>query len=287
MNRCRTVVGVFLGLILAMSLTSATALAQGAERETAEISEAQQTLNDEGVRAMIEGDFAGAVALLERSIRMGENNVTYLNLGRAYQKLGNCEKARKALVMAKTAPAVKDPPEDEVTQRAEEFLGELDEACGSEPPPEDVGAVEMDDEATGSDDPSEGDAMEDDAVQPVEPPSNSTSTLGIATLAPGIALMGTGVALHFVAQGQRNQVTDPSQTNEQGIVEPTQADAYALRDSANTLDTVALGMLIGGGVLSAVGTILIINGSSGEADVATVSPSVGPRGVGVSIGGRF
>jgi Flp pilus assembly protein TadD len=119
--------GAGLRVLAALVCIPATSFAQASGGETAEISEAQQTLNDEGVRAMIEGDFAGAVALLERSVRMGEKNVTYLNLGRAYQKLGNCKKARKALVMAKSAPAVKDPTEKEVTDRAEEFLAELDE----------------------------------------------------------------------------------------------------------------------------------------------------------------
>lgn len=286
-------------LIAASLFVSGVASAQGVERESAEITEAQQTLNDEGVRAMIEGDFAGAVALLERSVRMGENNVTFLNLGRAYQKLGNCDEAREALVLAKTAPAVEDPPESEVTARAEEFLEELDEQCGEEPPPEDVGAVEIDEpepkdaDENGESEPAETAEDEqsnqtEEPSDPLQPPrNNNTRTLGIVTLGPGVALIGTGVALHFIAQGKRNQVTNPEQTNEQGVVSPTQAEAYALRDSANTLDTVGLGMVIGGGVLSALGTYFLLKKSSGEAGTAGLSVGTTADGVSVMFGGRF
>jgi tetratricopeptide (TPR) repeat protein len=276
-----------LALILASLFIPDTAPAQGVERESAEISEAQQTLNDEGVRAMIEGDFAGAVALLERSIRMGENNVTYLNLGRAYQKLGNCEKARESLVMAKTAPAVEDPPESEVTARAEEFLEELDEECGEEPPVEDVDPVEIEEPDPSDSDGGDQDSRLEEPAEPIEQPPKRTNTLGIATLAPGVALIGTGITLHFVAQGQRNQITDPEQTNEQGIVSPTQAEAYALRDSANTYDTIGLGMVIGGGVLSALGTYFLLRGSGAEADVAALTVGATANGPSVMFRGRF
>ncbi|MGM0555314.1 MAG: tetratricopeptide repeat protein [Myxococcota bacterium] len=252
--------------------------AQGAERENAEISEAQQTLNDEGVRAMIEGDFAGAVALLERSIRMGENNVTYLNLGRAYQKLGNCGEAREALEKARTAPAVKDPSEAEITSRAEEFLAELDKQCGAEEAPEDL-------EATPIDEP------ESDTVEPKDPSAESrtSSPWGWVTAGTGVAMIGAGVALHFSAESTRQQVRDETEADEDGVVRDgmSQERSYALRDQANTTDTIGLGMGIAGGVLTAVGTYLILSQPDAEQQATTLSINPGPGGVSISLGGRF
>lgn len=81
-----------------------------AERESAQISKRQVELNEEGVRAIISGDHQKAVAVLTESLAYGDANATYLNLGRAYQKLGNCDEAREALEKALTSPVVDEPP---------------------------------------------------------------------------------------------------------------------------------------------------------------------------------
>ncbi len=90
-------------------------------------------LNDHGVENIVAGNYARAVAQLEEAVlRGGEFNIIYLNLGRAYQKLGNCAKARAALAKAKTAPPVDDPPAKLVAKKADQYLAELPDSCADE-----------------------------------------------------------------------------------------------------------------------------------------------------------
>lgn len=93
-------------------------------------SKAQLDLNDHGVENIVAGNYARAVAQLEEAVlRGGEFNIIYLNLGRAYQKLGNCAKARDALAKAKSAQPVDDPPAELVDKKADQYLSELGQVC--------------------------------------------------------------------------------------------------------------------------------------------------------------
>ncbi|QDG49561.1 hypothetical protein FIV42_02045 [Persicimonas caeni] len=95
-------------------------------------SDAQLELNDRAVENIVEGNYARAVAQLEEAVLRGEFNILYLNLGRAYQKLGNCEKARAALTKAKDAPAVAEPAPHLVEKKADQYLAEIDASCAEE-----------------------------------------------------------------------------------------------------------------------------------------------------------
>jgi tetratricopeptide (TPR) repeat protein len=242
------------------------------ERQIVEPSEAQMSLNDDGVRAMIEGDFAGAVSLLERAKRLGSLNVTYLNLGRAYQKLGRCPEARLALEQAKTAPAVADPPPAEVNSVADEYLAELAEVCDDNAP-----EAPVDTEDPDAQDP---DAQDPDAQEPAAGVDRSTgpNILGWGMAATGVALVGGGVALHFIAESDRAAVLDTPEGQTVGGL--TQREAAQIGEDADQLDTIGLAMGIGGGVAAAWGTYLILTDESGEEDGATVW--IGPQSIGAS-----
>lgn len=73
-------------------------------------SDDQVKLNQSAVEAILAEDYEKAAGLLEASLELGQLNVTWLNLGRAYQKLGRCDEARKAYLSVVTAPAVDEPP---------------------------------------------------------------------------------------------------------------------------------------------------------------------------------
>ena len=118
-------------LLVSCLLVSSTAAAQegGGDQAFYEPTEEQLDLNDEAVKSLIDGDPERAVTLLKKSLALGEYNVTYLNLGRAYQKLGNCTEGRRSLHKAQTAPALKAPKRSFVTAKANEYLAELEEDC--------------------------------------------------------------------------------------------------------------------------------------------------------------
>ncbi len=277
MKSKRDVVWGLLPMLLALTVVcvlSGRAFAQDAqpaEQPVAEPSEAQLSLNDDGVRAMIEGDFAGAVAQLERSIRLGEINVTYLNLGRAYQKMGRCAKARGALEKAKTAPAVADPPPSEVRAVADRYLAELAEDCtGDEQAPADD---------TRDDSPED----KDDAPLEIGAPAEADTApnlLGWGATISGVALVGGGVAMHFLAESERAPVTDSN-----GVVnDVTQRQAADIEKTADSYDTIGLAMGIGGGVLAAVGTYLLLTDEAPEEAVSDDGTTVyiGRDSVGIS-----
>lgn len=140
--------GIF-GLVLMIGGSSPTWAQEmqkgGAEAtqtaEAAKPTDAQLELNDRAVENIIEGNYARAVAQLEEAVLRGEFNILYLNLGRAYQKLGNCGKARSALAKAKTAPAVIEPAPHLVVKKAEQYLVEIESTCSSEDKTEEESAA--------------------------------------------------------------------------------------------------------------------------------------------------
>lgn len=96
-----------------------------------ELSDYQVKANDNGVRALIAGDFPSAVANFQSSLRLGEANITWLNLGRTYQKMGQCQDAKDAYSSAKTAPVVSSPTAQEIASILNTYSNELPAQCPS------------------------------------------------------------------------------------------------------------------------------------------------------------
>jgi len=100
---------------------------------------------------------------------------------------------------------------------------------------------------------------------------SGSSTLGWVSVGVGVALVGTGVALHFVAEGTRGEVDEASAHDNQGyrVVELTQAEAEEKMASANTLDAVgwtAIGL--GGAAIVTGALVLLLDEGSAESDVS-------------------
>ena len=237
------------------------------ERPSAELTDEQITLNDAGVRSLIEKDYAGAVAMLTRSIKLGESNIAYLNLGRAYQKLGECNDARDALEKVRTAPVVENPPPDEVNARAEEFLAELEQECDFDEAPDEPGAEEDTPEKTSGEAP-ESEELPNPRLRPEPQPEpeagGSSKTAGIILLSSGLAIAGGGVGLHFWAVDERSQIEEATRNDAVQITEFTQTQADEIQEKANTIDTVGLSMVIGGAAIAGVGTYLFLTSGSTE-----------------------
>jgi hypothetical protein len=282
-----------LALVVLLSLPGLAAAQDGGdepaeERPSAELTEEQLVLNDEGVRSLIEGDYAGAVAMLTRSIKLGPSNVAYLNLGRAYQKLDNCEDARDALQKVRTAPVVDNPPPGEVNTRAEEFMTELEKACEFDEQPDAEGdadgAEDVDSTEKTSGEPPESEELPNPRLRPEpqpEPESGSSKTAGIILMASGVTIAGGGVGMHLWARDIRRPVLDTGE--DETVTEVTQARAAELESDANLRDTIGLGMVIGGGIATGIGTFLLIRGGGTERSSSVV---VQPTQRGFALGWR-
>ena len=91
--------------------------------------ETQLQLFTQGSEAYQADDYEKAIKLFKASLLVGELNITYLNLGRAYFKLGQCKEAREAYAKVRKAPQVRQPPPESVLIRLNEYLVDLDEEC--------------------------------------------------------------------------------------------------------------------------------------------------------------
>lgn len=292
-------------IVLGATLVPADAFSQdgedlesGEEAASAPLEE-QRELNDEAVRAIGNEDYTKAVSYLEESLYMGELNITHLNLGRAYQLMGRCEKAREAFEKVSTAPKVEKPSAEFLESKAQQYLVELEEKCQADEPASDTRdepSGEADDEATSK---TQSDGSEDspaDIAAPSPPTQQADAgagnTLGWVATVGGLALVGGGVGLHLRAESLRDEVSSQqAEFDDQGrVTNIEQSKVYENQSSANTLDTVGLSMGIVGGVATATGVYLLVTGDlvTGDADDEPTI-TVGPRtdGAGFVIDGRF
>lgn len=115
-------------LMLGLVIWLAPALVSAEEGEV-EATQTQLDLNDRGVQAIGEEDYDSAIRLFEASIDIGELNITYLNLGRAYQYRGDCQEAQRYFNAALEAPAIERPGPAQIAEAVERFKAELEEEC--------------------------------------------------------------------------------------------------------------------------------------------------------------
>lgn len=115
-------------MILLTALTAFIALPALAQ-DTVELSSTQLNYNEEGVKLLGEGDYEGAVNKFRSSLRISEANVTYLNLGRTFQKMGECQKAKEAYGRANDAPRVAQPTPAEISGVLQRYVSELPDVC--------------------------------------------------------------------------------------------------------------------------------------------------------------
>lgn len=117
-------------LVATVAVAARPAAAEGPADSSSEsstsLSESQKQLNEEGVAAIIAGDFDRAVLRFRSSLTLGPTNVIYLNLGRAYARGGRCREALAAYEQVEGAPTVPLPSAEEVTRVLARFMKELD-----------------------------------------------------------------------------------------------------------------------------------------------------------------
>ncbi len=113
------------------------------------------------------------------------------------------------------------------------------------------------------------------------PPSSggfNPSIWSWVSLGTGLALVGTGVALHFVAEGQRDDVRSALR-GEETITSMTRQEALDKEASANTLDTVGLiTMSVGGAAVIAGALIMAFTWDGDSESDSHISGAVSPDG---------
>jgi hypothetical protein len=205
------------------------------------------------------------------------------NAARAHHQAGHLEEARtrySACLALDTFPADKRPPAAAYLAEVELALKQRDEAekpgGGSAP----------------SDAPPGGERTAD-VTAPAPPPAASEGPGWVPWLVvgTGVALAGVGVALHFVAEGDRDDLRAALRDPPAGYVdEMTQIEAYDREAEANTLDTLgAVGIAVGGAAI-ATGVIWLIVGSGGdepERGSVHVTGLVGRDGSALVLSGGF
>lgn len=227
---------------------------QKAEPEMADPSERQLLLNDDAVRAIIKDDYAGAVALLEEARSLGELNVTYLNLGRAYQMLAKCQKARDAFARALEAPRVRQPPAEFVEKKVTEYLIELDEQCPKDAPAAAPGEL--------SDD--------EDVVAPPQVEHGSNMLAWTVTLT-GASVLAAGGTMLALAASEADKIHSQPEPGEGVVTERTMREASDIEARAHTYGTIGVAALAGGAVISGVGAYLFW---ADDSEAANASASV-------------
>ena len=94
-----------------------------------EPTEEQRQLDEKAYRAMKAGDTAAAIRHYRASLEIKPLNVTYLNLGRVFQKRGECEEAWTHYDAVETAPRVSKPSPTAVHSALEKYRSELATQC--------------------------------------------------------------------------------------------------------------------------------------------------------------
>lgn len=270
-------------------------------------STAQDELNQRGVEAIIDGKYDAAIRLFKSSLDLGPLNITYLNLGRAYQKANQCNEALDAYNVVQSSPAVESPSSDEIAAALEKYRAELASTCpgfvrmecsanmmvsidSAEPVPCSAEKVELppgDHRFEGS----VGDRhvkagvtvvgmKTSNVVLDVGPaPSSPLNTWAMITSASGGALLLAGLGVDLFVLGPLVDDIDAA---------TDQDEHNRLSDDLSSNQSLGLGLYIGGGVLAAAGIALFVlaPGDSGDAPEAQLPFNlwVSPDSIGVNAG---
>lgn len=120
-----------LSLFFLVTCVLAPTVASAQERETVEFSEEQIMLNNQAVDAANAGNYKKAEQLYNAMLQIGEVNVTWMNLGAAYDKQGKCLEAAEAFARVYTAPKIAQIPAKMLEDKTDQAVRELDQKCSA------------------------------------------------------------------------------------------------------------------------------------------------------------
>ena len=210
-----------------------------------------------------EGDLAGAIELLTRARSLHPEPVLLYNLARAYEGLGRFEEALEAYrqyLVEQPDARDRGAIERRITSLSEELeeRRRLEAARHGEPGGARQGALGAP-------------ASSASRVSPIEPEADGPGPVPWVVAGVGAAALVAGVAVAFVAEAKRGDAED----------DPVHATSRQSFRDAQSIATVANVLMVTGGIVTAIGGVLILTASGGddtETSVALSPSSVSVRG---------
>lgn len=114
---------------IALCFCAVFCFASTAHAQNVELSQTQQTYNEQGVQFSAQGKLEEALAKFRASLALGEANVIYLNIGRTLSKLGECKEAKEAYEKVGDSPQVSSPTPKEIDAVLGKYKSELPAVC--------------------------------------------------------------------------------------------------------------------------------------------------------------
>lgn len=100
------------------------------EDQIVEPSPAQLEMNQKAIEAVQKKNFDAAITFFKASLELAPLNITYLNMGRTYQRMGECVQAKEIYRKARiTNLKVADPTPADVDKVLNEYEAELHRTC--------------------------------------------------------------------------------------------------------------------------------------------------------------
>ncbi len=125
----RALVGlVCLVLVVVASFVGSPVCAQE-QPPIVEPTDAQMQLYDKAAAVFAKEEFDRAVRLFQAALYLGELNMLYLNMGRAYYRLGKCKEAEEAFAKVEAAPSLAHPSPAEIKLKLESYRKDLQYTC--------------------------------------------------------------------------------------------------------------------------------------------------------------
>lgn len=235
---------------------------------------------EQASEAYSQGHFARAIDLLERAFAHDQNLVYKYNQILAYQGLGEYEEALRILDIY-AEPMESDGRFDDIM----EIRAQLEEAIAEK----DAAVVEAPKGGENTEEtPVEAPAIEaPPEVEDAQPNVLAWSLIGAGGVAlAGGALVGSGLLIGDTIERVENSTTPET-------YQQVYAGEFNREDDLNTVQThknITAGLLIGGVVLGAAGTTLLVLAPRADRDdsaTLSISPAAGPGFAGASLRGQF
>jgi len=283
----------------AVILVAAAAPAAQARRPSAADRRKAKRFYAEGKEHMKAGRFGLASVAFENAFQLDPNPVLMWNIARAYEEDGKLERAKQRfhtlLTMEGAPQALVDRAKERITdidtrlKKAEEAKRlereraekerlrlELERKEAARRLAAEEAARKAREEAFKA------------AQRDFEDRSQLLSLSGWTAVGLGVVLAGAGVALHFVAESDRDNVRTPRETIPEigAITSVTQLEAKSIEQRADSMDTLgAVGAALGGAVLATGVTLLVLDAVAEPPTLGTVELQGAARGATWGVGG--
>jgi tetratricopeptide (TPR) repeat protein len=248
--------------------------------DVVEVTSEQRELNDQALDSIEQEKYVRAISLLEEALYLGEVNILYLNLGRAYQLDGRCDEAREALEKVEDAPVIAKPPAGFVETKAEQYLAEVAEECtpdGSTVPTESRGMPLGKGAQSAPADQADTDVPTARADADTSESAGRSNAMAFVLGGAGLAAGGVALGLHISAVSLRDDTIERASSGE-----ITQPQFVENERAFKRRELTALSLAVGGAALAGAGAYLFFTSREGESKTA-LRPLVGPDTFGVRL----